>query len=75
MPIPQIPREKVPWYPTIDTEMCVGDQECMEFCKNEVFEWDEENSHPNVKNPYNCVVGCSACAQICPANAISFPTM
>jgi NAD-dependent dihydropyrimidine dehydrogenase PreA subunit len=70
-----IPREKIPWFPTVDTDKCVGDQECVEFCKNEVFEWDAANGHPLVKNPYNCVVGCSACANICSSGAISFPSV
>ena len=26
-----------------------------------------------VKNPYNCVVECSACAKLCPEGAIRFP--
>lgn len=75
MALSQIPREKIPWYPAISTDLCIGDEECINFCKNDVFEWDEETMHPVVKNPLNCVVGCSACAQICPAEAISFPTM
>ncbi len=69
----QIPREKIPWFPTIDYDLCAGDQECFNFCKNDVFEWDEENKRPIVKNPYNCVVGCQACINICPVEAISFP--
>lgn len=75
MALSQIPREKIPWYPTINTDLCIGDEECINFCKNDVFEWDEETMHPVVKNPLNCVVGCSACAQICTVEAISFPTM
>ncbi len=69
----QIPREKIPWFPTIDYDLCAGDQECFNFCKNDVFEWDEDNKRPIVKNPYNCVVGCQACINICPVEAISFP--
>jgi len=75
MALTPIPREKIPWYPTVQTDICTADQECINFCKNDVFEWDEENGHPIVKNPFNCVVGCSACAEICPAEAITFPTM
>ncbi|MBC7264458.1 MAG: ferredoxin family protein [Chloroflexi bacterium] len=70
----RIPREKIPWYPTIDYEVCVGCQECFNFCGNGVFEWDDDESHPLVTNPYNCVVGCSACANLCEAGAIHFPT-
>ncbi len=73
MPASAIPREKIPWFPTVDTGLCTGDQECFKFCKNDVFTWDEENQHPIVKNPYNCVVGCQACIQICPVEAIRFP--
>jgi len=74
MPPSTIPREKIPWFPTVDLELCTGDQECFKFCKNDVFTWDEENAQPIVKNPYNCVVGCQACIHICPTEAIRFPS-
>ncbi len=69
-----LPREKIPWFPTVDYEICTGDQECFKFCKNNVFTWDEDNQHPVVTNPYNCVVGCQACINVCPVEAISFPS-
>jgi|YNPNPStandDraft_1061719.scaffolds.fasta_scaffold02184_14 NAD-dependent dihydropyrimidine dehydrogenase PreA subunit len=70
-----IPREKIPWYPRVDTSLCEGCQACINFCKNDVYRWDDENQHPIVLNPLNCVVGCEACAQLCPTSAISFPSM
>ncbi|MCM8771546.1 MAG: 4Fe-4S binding protein [Candidatus Omnitrophica bacterium] len=70
----EIPREKIPWFPKIDYEKCIGCKECYNFCKNGVYQWNEEKNIPIVKNPYNCVVGCSACANICNGNAIDFPT-
>ncbi|MGB9721493.1 MAG: 4Fe-4S dicluster domain-containing protein [bacterium] len=69
-----IPREKIPWFPTIDYEKCAGCQECYNFCHNGVFEWDEEKNQPKVIQPYNCVIGCSACANLCAQGAITFPT-
>ncbi len=68
-----IPREKIPWFPKVDYETCIGDQECFKFCRNDVFVWDEENNHPIVKNPYNCVVGCQACLNVCPTDSLQFP--
>jgi NAD-dependent dihydropyrimidine dehydrogenase PreA subunit len=71
-----IPREKIPWFPRIDYEKCRGCRTCFDFCKNRVYEWENgEPPHPKVTNPYNCVLGCSACAQLCPVGAISFPTV
>lgn len=70
-----LPRERIPWFPTIDFEACLGDQECFKFCKNHVFEWDEEHNVPLVANPYNCVLGCNACAKTCAGEAITFPTL
>ena len=69
----KLPREKIPWFPAIDYDACIGDRECLEFCKNSVFAWDDALGHPLVQNPYNCVLGCNACAQICPVEAIHFP--
>lgn len=67
-----IPREEITWYPTINAELCINDNLCMDFCSNDVFTQGELSTE--VKNPYNCVVGCSACAKECPVEAISFPT-
>ncbi len=70
----QIPREKIPWFPTIDYGLCTGDQECFKFCKNGVYLWNEADNHPIVQNPYQCVVGCQACLNVCPVGAIQFPS-
>ena len=71
---PSVPREKITWFPKIDFDACIGDQECVNFCKNDVFVWDELKNRPEVIRPFNCVVGCDACSQICPSEAISFPS-
>ena len=69
-----VPRDKIPWFPKIAFGACIGDQECVNFCKNDVFVWDELKNRPEVIRPLNCVVGCDACSQICPAEAINFPS-
>jgi NAD-dependent dihydropyrimidine dehydrogenase PreA subunit len=75
MSLVAVPRELVPWYPTIDADACIGDRVCVDFCKNDVYRWDEESAHPVVERPHNCVLGCSACMDLCPVSAISFPSM
>jgi len=67
----RIPREEIPWFPTIDSDLCLNDGICVDFCSNGVFAVDDIQT--KVVNPYNCVVGCSACANECPAGAITFP--
>jgi NAD-dependent dihydropyrimidine dehydrogenase PreA subunit len=69
----QVPREKIPWFPTVDTEKCNGCRVCFEFCQQGVYTWDEEKSVTKVTRPFNCVVGCSGCQGLCPVGAISFP--
>jgi len=64
------PREKVEWYPTIDPEKCVKCGMCMN-CGKSVFDWTEDGAV--VARPYACVVGCTTCANLCMANAITFP--
>lgn len=56
-----IPREKIPWYPVINPDLCTNCGACINFCANEVF--SPGDSSPEVINPMNCVVGCSACAR------------
>jgi NAD-dependent dihydropyrimidine dehydrogenase PreA subunit len=71
---PNIPRAMVTWHPTINSDACTGDRACIDFCKNGVFGWDEQQKHPFVQNPLACVLGCDSCAQICPTEAITFPS-
>ncbi len=68
-----IPREQIPWFPSIDEETCVGCKLCVEFCLNAVLEFDQVTEKARVVAPLNCVVECKACAKLCPVNAISFP--
>jgi NAD-dependent dihydropyrimidine dehydrogenase PreA subunit len=67
----QLPREQIPWYPTIQTEQCTGCGKCVKFCQHGVYQ--EINGQFLVSNPYGCMVGCSECTKICPAGAIEFP--
>jgi NAD-dependent dihydropyrimidine dehydrogenase PreA subunit len=71
-----IPRNRIPWYPTIDHEKCLGCGKCVEYCKLGTFEFEdkEEKKKPAAKNPYNCVVLCTGCDSMCPAGAISHPS-
>ena len=68
-----IPREAIPWFPTIDPEKCISDGVCLEFCANDVF--SQGDTSTLVANPLNCVVGCSSCMRVCPTDALSFPDM
>jgi NAD-dependent dihydropyrimidine dehydrogenase PreA subunit len=69
-----IPRDKIPWYPTIDYDKCTSCLTCAGFCKNGVYSTEGNPEKPVVSNPYRCVVGCSSCSMMCPAEAISFPS-
>ena len=66
------PREKVEWFPTIDETKCVKCGICMN-CGKEVYEWNEKG--PVVAHLYQCVVGCSTCANLCLGEAITFPDL
>ena len=64
------PREKIEWHPTVDPEKCVKCGMCMNCGKN-VYDWTEEGAR--VARPFQCVVGCATCANLCLGNAITFP--
>ena len=68
-----VPRENIPWFPTVYEEKCNGCKECYDMCPTRVYIWDEKTEKPKVVYPLRCVVGCSGCAQICKPKAISFP--
>jgi len=74
MSYPGIPRGKLPWYPKINYERCLKDLDCLNFCQHEVFEWDPVSQRPIVAHPYNCVPGCSDCAEHCKMKAITLPS-
>jgi NAD-dependent dihydropyrimidine dehydrogenase PreA subunit len=68
-----IAREEIPWLPTVDAEACIGCQLCYVTCGRGVYEMHEGVAVAT--EPMECAVGCSTCGNICPTNAISFPTL
>lgn len=64
------PREQVNWFPTLDPEKCVQCGMCMN-CGRGVYAWGQDG--PVVAHPYQCIVGCSTCGNLCLGRAISFP--
>lgn len=67
-------REKIPWYPTIDADLCRADLRCLNFCPYEVFEWDANTGQPVVAHPFRCLPGCEICLDGCDAAAITLPS-
>jgi NAD-dependent dihydropyrimidine dehydrogenase PreA subunit len=66
-------RERFPWFPTINCEVCLADLECLNFCPAGVFDWDPATGKPLVARPFDCIPGCRICAENCKANGISLP--
>ena len=80
MPTPQfskpwhgVPREQIYWNPTINEDTCIGCGTCVTGCSRMVYRFDFDRKKPIVVDPLNCMVGCTTCANTCPANAINFP--
>jgi len=67
-----IPRREIPWYPTIDQELCTSCGLCVNACKHGTYEFSDDNK-VIVANPYHCEVFCESCKFQCPVEAISFP--
>ncbi len=72
--IPANPHD-IEWGPTIDAAACSGCGTCIEFCHSDVYRWSDDKSQVMVAHKMNCVTGCSHCAGLCEAKAISFPTL
>ncbi len=72
-----VPRQEIPWFPTVNAEACIGCELCFVTCGREVYEIEQQADGRHVKavaeRPYNCMVGCSTCSMVCPTQAISFP--
>jgi CDP-4-dehydro-6-deoxyglucose reductase len=80
MPNPQftkpwhgVPRQQIHWNPTILEDACIGCGTCVTGCSRLVYRFDFERKKPVVIDPLNCMVGCTTCANTCPAHAIAFP--
>ena len=69
-----IPREEIPWHPTVHEGVCIGCGTCVVSCSRLVYRFDFERKKAVVADPLNCMVGCRTCASTCPANAINFPS-
>ena len=69
-----LPRELIPWGPTIDASRCRGSGECVKFCPNSVYEFEAAIGRARVARYHQCVVLCNNCVSVCPNGAISFPS-
>jgi NAD-dependent dihydropyrimidine dehydrogenase PreA subunit len=73
-PVEHIDETTLPrWYPVIDHDCCVNCLECLNFCLFGVYGLDDAGKI-FVEQPDACRDGCPACARICPAVAILFPS-
>ena len=66
-----IPRQDIPWFPTVDADACIGCSLCYTTCGRGVYEMRDNKAVP--VNAMSCMVGCSTCGTVCPVEAISFP--
>jgi NAD-dependent dihydropyrimidine dehydrogenase PreA subunit len=67
-------RQKFPWFPNVDADLCQADLQCLNFCPHDVFEWDPQTGQPVVAHPLRCLPGCEICLEGCVTGAISLPT-
>lgn len=70
-----VPRQQIPWFPTIAHGRCQGCGKCVEFCQHGVFKLKKNQPKAVVIKPYHCVIACSKCANLCPEKAITFPNL
>lgn len=68
-----VPRDQIHWNPSIIEDACIGCGTCVTGCSRLVYRFDFERKKPVVVDPLNCMVGCTTCANTCPAHAIEFP--
>lgn len=67
-----IPREQIPWFPTVSAQLCNGCGKCIEICPKDVFKMTTENV-VEVVEPFACIVGCCFCKSACDPQAILMP--
>ncbi len=65
-------RETIPWFPSVNDELCNGCGVCLKLCSTHCLA-PVESGKVWVADPFACVVGCSSCATVCKPKAITFP--
>ena len=53
---------------TIDYDKCQGDEECVNACPNEVYDFEDGKPIPN--RVEDCL-GCETCVEVCTVGAIT----
>jgi NAD-dependent dihydropyrimidine dehydrogenase PreA subunit len=66
------PREQIPWFPSVNADLCDGCGKCLSLCASKALA-PADSDKVKVDDPFRCVVGCSSCANICKPGAITFP--
>lgn len=61
------------WGPTIDEAVCTDCRTCLDFCQFGVYAMVDD--HVRVAAKASCMAGCSECASMCEAEALTFPTL
>ena len=61
------------WGPTLDAGACTDCKVCLEFCQQGVYGLVAD--HVRVVARSSCIEGCSHCAGMCDAGALTFPTL
>jgi NAD-dependent dihydropyrimidine dehydrogenase PreA subunit len=70
------PRSDIHWGPTVNYDKCIGCGLCYVTCGGRVvYDWDVATNRPVVARFDNCSPGCNTCANLCPAEAITFPDL
>jgi len=70
-----IDRKEIDWFPQINYDKCARCGVCFISCGRRVFDWDKKEDRPIVARPYNCMVACQTCLNLCPCGAIEFPNI
>jgi NAD-dependent dihydropyrimidine dehydrogenase PreA subunit len=61
------------WGPAIEAAACTDCGACLDFCQNGVYE--KVDGRVVVAQRGACVPGCSHCATLCEAGALTFPSL
>ena len=70
-----IPRETIDWHPIVSDEACIGCGICVTTCGRQVYRFDFDRKKAVVAEPTQCAVGCTTCTNMCPTQAIHFPSL
>lgn len=60
--------------PTIDYDVCINDNACVEACPEKIIFTNDDTGKLELSTFDQCPAGCRECVNVCPVEALTLPS-